>query len=124
MVFCLSESIDILLVHGLQRCFDFFDLFRPNPSMIPVLINNTLIFPSHVVKNKYAWTIETTHPSHFSIPEAIEYTNSLDPKPEHAFIVGFCHTVDHYDEDAKMRALDSESHPKIRIAYDGQRISF
>ncbi|KAF9129544.1 hypothetical protein BGW39_004058 [Mortierella sp. 14UC] len=67
---------------------------------------------------------ETTHPSHFSIPEAIEYTISLDPKPERAFIVGFCHTVDHYAEDAKVRTLDSEGAPEIRIAYDGQRFSF
>lgn len=31
----------------------FFDLFRPNPSMISALTNNTSISPSHVAKNKY-----------------------------------------------------------------------
>ncbi|KAG0272542.1 hypothetical protein BGZ95_011702 [Linnemannia exigua] len=67
---------------------------------------------------------ETTYSSHFSIPEAIEYTNSLNPKPERAFIVGFCHNVDHYAQDAKVRALDSEGAPEIRIAYDGQRFTF
>jgi hypothetical protein len=72
----------------------------------------------------YLLNIDATHPSHFSIPEAIEYTNSLNPKPERTFIVGFCHTVDHYVEDAKLRALDSEGAPEIRIAYDGQRLSF
>lgn len=67
---------------------------------------------------------ETTHPSHFSIPEALEYTNSLDPKPERAFIVGFCHSADHYVEDERMRALDGEKNgTTIRIAYDGQKIT-
>ncbi|KAF9925990.1 hypothetical protein FBU30_004313 [Linnemannia zychae] len=67
---------------------------------------------------------ETTHISHFSIPDAVNYINNINPKLERAFIVGFCHTVDHYVEDAKLTALDSEGNPKIRVAYDGQRITF
>ncbi|KAF9110409.1 hypothetical protein BGX27_006368 [Mortierella sp. AM989] len=63
------------------------------------------------------------HPSHFSIPQAVDYTNSLDPKPERCYIVGFCHTVDHYAEDEKLQALDGESKTTFRIAYDGQKIS-
>ncbi|GJJ68254.1 phosphoribosyl 1,2-cyclic phosphate phosphodiesterase [Entomortierella parvispora] len=67
---------------------------------------------------------ETTHPSHFSIPEALEYTNGLDPKPERTFIVGFCHSADHYVEDERMKALDGEqSGATIRVAYDGQKIT-
>ncbi|KAG0214775.1 hypothetical protein BGX28_001410 [Mortierella sp. GBA30] len=66
---------------------------------------------------------ETTHPSHFSIPEALNYNNGLDPKPERAFIVGFCHSADHYAEDERMRALDGgKDATEIRIAYDGQKI--
>ena len=68
--------------------------------------------------------IEAPHVSHFSIPQALEYTNSLDPKPERAFIVGFCHSVDHYAEDEKMKALDGEKNgTTFRVAYDGQRIT-
>ena len=68
--------------------------------------------------------IETTHPSHFSIPEALAYTNGLDPKPERTFIVGFCHSADHYAEDERMRALDGgKNATEFRIAFDGQRIS-
>ncbi|KAG0054470.1 hypothetical protein BGZ83_011157 [Gryganskiella cystojenkinii] len=76
---------------------------------------------------------ETKHPSHFSIPEALEYTRGLDPKPERAFIVGFCHSADHYVEDERMRSLDGEMNEKgdgngktwteFRIAYDGQKIT-
>ncbi|KAF9941487.1 hypothetical protein BGZ65_003062 [Modicella reniformis] len=65
---------------------------------------------------------ESTHPSHFSIPQALEYTNSLNPKPERAFIVGFCHAADHYKEDERVQALDGEGMTKIRVAYDGQKI--
>ncbi|KAF9902204.1 hypothetical protein BX616_002003 [Lobosporangium transversale] len=66
---------------------------------------------------------ESTHPSHFSIPQALDYIASLEPKLERAFIVGFCHSADHYTEDERVRALDGEGLPKIRIAYDGQKIT-
>ncbi|KAF9336372.1 hypothetical protein BG006_008879 [Podila minutissima] len=65
---------------------------------------------------------ESTHPSHFSIPEAIQYTKSLENKPERAFIVGFCHSADHYIEDEKMQTMDGESSTVFRVAYDGQKI--
>ncbi|KAF9202931.1 hypothetical protein BGZ49_006967 [Haplosporangium sp. Z 27] len=63
------------------------------------------------------------HPSHFSIPEAVEYTNTLDPKPGRTFIVGFCHTVDHYAEDKKLQDLDGPGSSTFRVAYDGLRIT-
>lgn len=66
---------------------------------------------------------DVPHPSHFSIPQALEYNNSLDPKPERAFIVGFCHSADHYVEDEKMQALDGKGNTIVRIAYDGQKIT-
>ncbi|KAF9353379.1 hypothetical protein BGX34_011591 [Mortierella sp. NVP85] len=66
---------------------------------------------------------EVPHPSHFSIPEALEYTNNLDPKPERTFMVGFCHSADHYEEDKRMQALDGEGLTTFRIAYDGQKIT-
>ncbi|KAI8602056.1 putative hydrolase [Dissophora ornata] len=66
---------------------------------------------------------ESIHPSHFSIPQALEYINGLDPKLERALIVGFCHSADHYVEDKRMQALDSEGSTKIRVAYDGQKIT-
>lgn len=69
--------------------------------------------------------IETPYVSHFSIPQAVEFTNGLDPKPERAFVIGFCHSVDHYAEDEKLKALDGgKSETAFRVAYDGQKISF
>ncbi|KAF9432737.1 hypothetical protein BGZ76_010388 [Entomortierella beljakovae] len=62
------------------------------------------------------------HISHFSITQAVEFSDSLDPKPERTFVVGFCHTVDHYAEDEKLRAKDGENGTKFRIAYDGLKI--
>ncbi|KAF9168298.1 hypothetical protein BGX21_011401 [Mortierella sp. AD011] len=66
---------------------------------------------------------EQSHPSHFSISQAVEYSNTLDPKPERTFIVGFCHTVDHYAQDEKLQALDGQDVTTFRIAYDGQKIT-
>ncbi|KAF9408532.1 hypothetical protein BGZ94_002277 [Podila epigama] len=65
---------------------------------------------------------ESTHPSHFSIPEAIQYTMALEIQPQRAFVVGFCHSADHYLEDEKMRALDGKGSTVFRVAYDGQKI--
>ncbi|KAF9974831.1 hypothetical protein BGZ73_001691 [Actinomortierella ambigua] len=62
---------------------------------------------------------EEPHPSHFSVKEAIEYGSSLTPKPEKVFIVGFCHRVDHYEQEEKMQGLDQKDEPQFRVAYDG-----
>ncbi|KAF9164788.1 hypothetical protein DFQ26_001022 [Actinomortierella ambigua] len=62
---------------------------------------------------------EEPHPSHFSVTQAIEYGNSMTPKLEKVFIVGFCHRVDHYEQDEKMRQMDKSGETQFRVAYDG-----
>ncbi|KAG0233754.1 hypothetical protein BGW42_007214 [Actinomortierella wolfii] len=62
---------------------------------------------------------EESHPSHFSISDALEYSKSLKPKPENVYIVGFCHRVDHYEQEEKMKKLDKDGEPQFRVAYDG-----
>jgi phosphoribosyl 1,2-cyclic phosphate phosphodiesterase len=50
------------------------------------------------------------HPTHFSIPEAVEVARQL--RPRETYLIHMCHEVDHAETDGQL--------PKgIRLAYDG-----
>jgi phosphoribosyl 1,2-cyclic phosphodiesterase len=63
----------------------------------------------------------TPHPSHFSIPEALDFVQGLEQPPRKTYFVDFTHEIDHYAFEAYLR---SESKLELAPAYDGLQVLF
>lgn len=61
------------------------------------------------------------HSSHFSIPESLNFVNSLEYPPERTYLLDFTHDIDHYELE---RRLQSNEKSYIAPAYDGQQLFF
>lgn len=64
---------------------------------------------------------ESTHPSHLSIAQAVAYIEGLPQAPRKTYLTGFCHLVDHYELQDRLREqrVRGQIHADIEPAYDG-----